>query len=312
MKIREISPSDPVSRLALDGLMESAPILLDAEFYTRDGNADSLKKPASGTAKTKITRSLNENNTATGGTRTFESATKKIISFDAKVDVVLEDRNIDPEDELAAQTKEEAYEAGFELQDLFFNGDSGTDAEDFDGFDNKVKTANIHTFADNGYVLPVGNSDAHRQAQQLAAEYLLRSFVKVRGGATHAYMNELLKVRWLTILKELGYYQGPKFDEFGNQIDEVRGVKLVGAGYDADGNPLMPFTEACGTSPNTSGIFLVRWGVKRDLTCLTSVGVKGRYSGQSGNYLINNVNFDMDLVLQNNAALHKVKGWKLS
>lgn len=130
----------------------------------------------------------------------------------------------------------------------------------------------------------------------------------VRGGAQFAYMNEYLKIRWLTVAKALGYYRQSK-DELGNVIDVIGNVIIKGAGYAKAGTPLLPFTETCGISTNTSSIWCVRWGERTNLTCLTSVGLKGRYSGQVGNQIINNINLDMTMHLQDATSLVQLKGF---
>jgi len=310
MRLREISPADPVSQIALDGLIETAPILLDAEFYTREGNADNIKDAPSGATQTKITRSLNEPNTPIAGARTYSPATKKIVSFDSKVDVILEDRNEDVEAELIKQTLIDAKEAGWVLQDLFFNGDVGEDSENFDGMVNLVHADWIKTIEANGIYVPVGSSDTNASLQQLAVEKLLQGFAMVRGGTQIAYMNEYLKIRWLTVAKALGYYRQSK-DELGNTIDMIGNVIIKGASYSKAGTPLLPFTETCGTSTNTSSIYCVRWGERTNLTCLTSVGLKGRYAGQVGNQIINNVNLDMTMHLQDITSLVQLKGFQI-
>jgi hypothetical protein len=310
MLLEQISPNDPVSLVAMQGLLSSAPILLDAQFFLGAGAAAAIKKAASGETKTKITRSINESNTATGGTRTYDTTAKKIVSFDAKVDVVVEDRNEDPEAELAYQTRKEAEEAGYVLQELFFEGDTGDDSEDFDGMRELVDSSWVQTIDTDGIELSLGNSDTAVTNQQMAIEALLKLFATVRGGATHAYMNEYLKVRWLTIAKNLGYYR-MTLDALGQPIEMIGNVIIRGAGYQEDGTPLLPFDETVGGSNDCSSIFAVRWGERNNLTCITSAGLKGRYAGQYGNFLINNVNLDMALLLQDTTALVQSKGWRI-
>jgi len=315
MLLRQISPSDPVTRLALDGLESRCPILQDVQFYSRPGSADRVKQSREAETPSSIFRSLNESpNSATGATPTYLTPAKKIVSFDAKVDVILEDRNEDPEAELAYQTRLKAEEAGWILQNKFFEGDDAADAESFDGLRNKVDAAwtlQAGVSGGDGVVLQLGNSDDAVAAQQTAVEELLKLFATVRGGASHAYMNEYLKIRWLTVAKALGYYRLSK-DELGNDIELIGSTIIRGAGFSKAGTPLLPFTETAGAASNASSIFAARWAERSDLTALTSVGLKARYAGQSGNFLINNVNMDMELVLQDVTALVQSKGWRLS
>jgi len=309
MLLRAISPSDPVTNLVLEGLLMSAPILQDAEFYSRAGAADAPKKARDG-GTTGIFRSINEDNTATPPENTYPSTAKKIVSFDVKVDTVLEDRNEDPEAELATQTRLEAEDAGWLLQEKFFTGDVDSDAEEFDGFGELIPVANIKPVATHGLQIVLGNTDTKVTAQQTAVEALQKFFATVRGGATHAYMNEYLKIRLLSMAKSLGYYRLSK-DELGNEIERIGQVAIRGAGYKKDGTPLLPFNETVGNSTDCSSIFACRWGERVNLTCLTSVGVKATYAGQIGNFLINNVNLDMAIILQSDSALHKSTGWRL-
>jgi len=306
MNIREISQNDPISNLALDGLLESAPILDDAQFYSSDGNADTLKDALTGSDPAgKITRSINEANPESTHTRPETAYPKKLVSFTSKADAALEDRNIDPNTELAQITYQDAYRRGFVLQNMFFEGDSAADAEDFDGFRNLVTAGNI---LNDGVVVPVGG-DAVAADQQTAIERLLQHFASVRGGAQFAYMNDSLRIRWLTVAKKLGYYS-QSHDELGNQIERIGDTIIRGAGKDYAGADLLPFTETVPVA-NSSSIFLARYAERMNLTALTSAGVHGRFS-EDATFLKNTVNFDITLILQDPKALVQSQGWRLS
>jgi len=309
MLLRAISPSDPITALALAGIETNAPILRDLQFYSRNGNADSIKTAREG-ATTNIFRPLNTNNTAVPPVPVYEPVLKKIISFDAKVDVVLEDRNEDMEAELAQQTRLEAEDAGYIFQKQIFEGSAATDANSFDGLRNLVTEKWLIEAEGNGIVVPVGNADTKVSAQQLFIEKLLQRIETVKGGASHLYINQNLKARLITVAKNLGYYRQSK-DELGNYIEQINDTIIRGAGYEASGETLLPFNETVGEANNCTSIFFVRWGERKDLTALTSVGLKGRYAGQVGNFITNNINMDMALALQNPSALVQWKGLRL-
>ena len=309
MLLRQISPNDAITLLVLAGLGKSAPILQDVQFYAKPGAADSLKRKRTGTTNA-IFRSVNDSNVATPPTNVYDPVAKKIISFDAKVDVVLEDRNEDTNTELAEQTRLEAESAGYTLQEKIFEGSSANDPEEFDGIRAMVNVAWKKTTGGNGIVVPVGNSDANVGAQQVFVEQLLKFLAMVRGGAQYVYMNEYLKIRLISVAKNLGYYRQTK-DELGNLVDQIGNTTLRGAGYKEDGTPLLPFTETVGAANNCSSMFAVRFGERADFTALTSVGIKARYSGQIGNFIINNVNMDMAFALPNPPALVQMQGFRL-
>jgi hypothetical protein len=302
MLLKDISANDPVTALALRGLLETCPILNEAQFVLKSGPAASIKRAREGATATLITRAINTSNTATPPTPAYDTATKKIVSFDSKVDVIIEDRNEDPETELATQTYLDARENGFPLQALILVGDSGSVATDFDGMAELVDATKILA-ADMSLVV---GGDSVRGVQAEAIEKLLQHVTAVTFGASDMYMNEFLKTRLALVGKNLGLYN--TIQEFGVTVERIGPVRIHGAGYDKSGDPLLPFTE----SGNTSSIYMVRWGEGVDLTCITSAGVKGRYAGQIGNFLLNNINLDMVMHLQNKAALVKSTGWKLS
>lgn len=303
MKLREISPSDPITSRGIDGLEETCPLLMDVEFYSKSGPADSVKRAPEGNAPAanKITRSLNESVSSTPAARNYDPVTKKIVSYEASADVQLEDRNEDPEAELSVQTYLESWERGYALQNLFINGDIAGDAEDFNGFVNIVDAGNILT---DGTAVPVGGDVAKAQ-QQKAIETFLRHKERVRGGASHVYMNGTLKVRWVTVAKALGYYE--RIQTIDGLIETIGEVVIRSAGQTKAGGYFLPFTEA-GT---TSSMWFVRWGERVDCTVLTSVGLKGRYIGQEGSLIKNNFNLDAAMHLQNKHALYKSSGWSL-
>lgn len=308
MLLPQISPSDPVTNQALEGLMETCPILQDVQFYSRSGPADNVKKSPS-SSDTDTFRGLNDDNTPSDGDRNYESYGKKIVSFDAKIDVVYEDRNEDVATELATQTYIEARERGFVLQEKFFEADSGVNADEFDGIRATMPAANVNT-PDSNTLVPLGNSDANFTAQQEAIERFLNEARKIKGGASHAYQNGTLGIRFLSVAKNLGYYRKSK-DELGNVIEQIRNVVVRDAGLKTNGDDILPFNETVNAEANTSSIFFTRWGERTDLSVLTSRGLVGRFAGQINNHIINNVNMDAVLVLQDDTAIQQSEGWQL-
>lgn len=310
MNIRNASPSDPISQVALEGMLLHAPVLEDIEFYIKPGASDLRKQKRDGSTS-QIFRALNANNSATPPDISYETVPKKLVSFDASVDVANEDRNEDVHEELAAQTRSEAISAGFIFQEKYFEADPASDEKEFSGLRALVHSDSILLAGENGLEIPLGNTDAKLSAQQRAVERLLQHIATVRGGATHAYMNESLKTRLLTVAKALNYYRNSQ-DELGNSIDMINNVIIRGAGYKESGAALLPFNEAVGNSADCSSIFLVRHGERVDLSAVTSAGVKGRFAGQFGNLITNNINLDMALSIDNKYAIVQSKGWRLS
>jgi len=305
--IRQVSPGDPLSAVAINAMAEVAPILEDIQFYTMPGTADTLYEDFDAGEKTKITRSLNEDNSATPPTPVPQTITKKIISFDSKVDKVYEQRGYDIPTAQTRQLQREARQAGFRFQYLVFEGDDGSDAEDFDGLRNIAKTAYKN---ENGVLVPAGNSDSVVEAQQVAVETLLKEAAVLRAMNPIAYMNENLKIRWVTVAKNLGYYR-QEIDTLGRYIERIGNLILKGAGYGADGAALLPFSETV-NGGSSSSIFFVEWGEGDKVTALTSKGFVAEDNGKVGNYYLVNCNMDMVLGIRTPWSLVVSQGWKLS
>lgn len=307
MNIRQASPGDPLTSAALGALIETAPILEDLEFYTRPGTSDTIYEDFDAGAKAKITRSLNEDNTATAPTPVPQTLTKAIVSFDAKVDTVYLQRGYDIPSEMQTQLRREARQAGFRFQYLVFEGDVAVDAEDFNGFRKIAKTAYKNTA---GLIVPAGNADSVVESQQLAVEAFLNQAAVLRAANPIAYMNETLRARWVTVAKNLGYYR-QSIDELGRQIERIGNVVLKGAGYGSDGAALLPFTETA-NGGSSSSIFFVEHAEGDKVTALTSAGFVAEDNGKVGSHFIVNCNMDMQLGIRTPWSLVISQGWKLS
>lgn len=308
-RLRTLSPSDPLTVQALNGFFESAPAFDDLEFYSAPGNADTVERDRDGAAVAKITRSLNENLNATPPPHDPVTASKKIVTIKAQVDRQFRDRGGDVGDELARQVYVEAREAGWVAQALLFSGDSAADSEDFDGLQNLVDPAWVIPTAPNGWSVLMGG-DAQALQQQGAIELLLYHMARVRGGAQIAWMNEFLKIRFLTIAKKLGYYT--QVDTVDGQIEKIGNTIIRGAGYTKAGMPNLPTTETQGTNSDCTSIYFARLGEKIDLSYLTTVGLKAGEPNEDGSFFTVQVDMDVAPLLQAKSALVRSAGWRLA
>jgi hypothetical protein len=161
--------------------------------------------------------------------------------------------------------------------------------------------------------VPVGG-DSVKSIQQEAIEKLLEEAEWVQtyalNGTIHAYMNGVLKVRLLTIAKNLGYLSQVQRPD-GGAVDNIIGDKIIirSAGLDYLGAYLLPFTE----TDNSSSIYFVAWDENgTGVHLLTSVGMLGEYNGRVGNFYQNNFNLDAVLACRHTKSLIRSTGWKLA
>lgn len=306
MLLRQLSEGNVESQYVLDvwETMGSCPILNQAQFYSLNGSTNSFIQNSDNASKSKITRSLNEDNTVSGPTPTYGSSTKRIISFDAKVDKMLEQRGDTP-DQLAtyleSHTRKEAKQVGRVLNEMFHEGDNGADSEDFDGFDNLVDSDYIKT---DGVPIPLGGDSAKQQQQEFVEKLL--EHIEFAEGATDMYVYGPVRWRMVSLAKQLGYYS--EIQRFGQTIPQIGGVNIHHAGWKPGGSYML--APSGSTSPMT--FWIVRWGEGTDLTVLTSQGLVGEYQGAEGNYYVNNYNMDAVIELHDDSALVKSYGWTLA
>jgi hypothetical protein len=306
--LRSVSEQNPVVREFMRGMEETAPFLSWFDgFYDTKWGGDVIATDAPNSARTKISRSLNEEPAFTTAAQNFSTVTKKIIYARPQIDKVLERRG-GPEyiaSLLAEHTYREGYMTGYELNNLFIAGDSGDDAEDFDGLLELVANANVLTA---GLPIPAGGDDA-KEAQQLAVEQLVQEFMLVN--ARHAILNDRLFPRLVTLGKNLGYYN--TIQRFGEEIPRLMNTELHRAGYGPSSAEMLPLTENVGGNGNCTSIIMLTAGEKRDVTAPTTGGVMGEYIGLEGGTMYKNaLDLDMCLAVQRSNALWVSKGWRLA
>jgi hypothetical protein len=313
MKLRQVSPGDPVSALGLEAFEIGAPIIQDAEFRAEPGDLERDEKLTDAEGNTTITRALNADNTPVTYTPSFINVTKKIVSKDIKVDKSLEQRGKDIESVLARRTKREMTKVARLFQAMCFNGDSGSVATNFDGFENLVAT--YGTIKTGGLALPVGGDD-FKEMQQEAIEILLEhaEYVQTfaKNGLIHAYCNGKLKVRLLTVSKNLGYLTTVQRPGEPGAVDNIIGDKIIlrSAGLNYSGSAyLLPFTE----TGDASSIWFISWDEEGEgVHLLTSAGLVGEYNGRVGNFYQNNFNMYAVIGCRHPNSLVRSTGWKLS
>lgn len=313
MKLRQISQANPVTNIVLDEFEKEAPILMDAEFYSKSGNTDLSKRGREpGDGAVDPFRDLNEPEFSLPPARVYDPVTKKIVSFEAQVDRVLEHRNVDPAAELEQETRIQANEVGQTLQETFFLADEAANPKSPNGMAALVKPEMVTNGNGGAPISLVLGGDAKRLEQQVALEFVMNWLRSVR--ATHAYFPDTFLTRLILVAKNIGFYrlQVTK-DSLGATIenDSIDGVILRSTGRRYSGAEITPFNETLGAANDTSSAFACRWGEGTDLTVLTSVGVSGDYEGLRGKFHVNTVDMDMQMHLQKSRSLGRLRGLQL-
>lgn len=230
----------------------------------------------------------------------------RILGDKVEVDRAHERRGLDIASVRARELLNFGQNLGKQFQKYFFNG-SGSGNE-FQGLKLKIPTSQKITPAANGISVPLGNDNTAKTAQQNFLELINDLIRKVDGGAQVLYMNAKALSRLTTIAREFIQWLP---NTFGTIIPYYNGIPLRDAGYDKDGNYVIPQDETCGTSNDCTSIYAVRFGEGADLSIATNVGLEVKDLGLVGVHYTHSVEFDVDLVLLNDLAVARLEGIRL-
>ncbi|GJQ32468.1 MAG: hypothetical protein HBSAPP04_13070 [Ignavibacteriaceae bacterium] len=301
MKLNQISANDSVTQTVVNAMMAASPVLMDAEFYAISGNAEYARKAA--TADGGDFRALNSNYPANQVDPEFVLAALKIFGDTVEVDRAHERRGKDIASERARQLLQVAKNIGKNFTDKFFN--ATVNATDFDGLKALVPNAQILTPAADGFEVLAGNDNAAKKSQQKFLENLRNAKGMLSAGASALYMNLAVLNRLTSIAAD--YIQWVK-DDFGMLVPFFDGIPIRNAGLNSTGSEVLPSTEVCGNSANTSSVFAVAWGEASELSVATSVGVEAKDLGLVGVHYTHSIDFDAVPVLLNPKAVAQLKG----
>ncbi len=305
MKITEFG-GDTLTNTVVNAMVEKSNILAIAEFYTIVGNADYKRKVSS--ASGGKFRTINNDYADNQVNPTYANPTLVIFGDKVQVDRAHERRGSDIPSVRAADLLQFARDLGKTFQDKFFNGNRDIDPKEFSGLKKIMPIGQKITPAANGILVPLGNSDANKAAQQTFLEFLDALIGSVDGGAQALSMDADTLSR-LTRIAE-GQVQWLK-DDFGNPLAYYNNIPILPSGYDKDGNKIIGHTETVGTSSDCTSIYAFRFGEGTDLSFATNIGVEVKDLGLVGVHYTHSVDFDLDLTLLNDKSIARLEGLRI-
>jgi hypothetical protein len=214
-------------------------------------------------------------------TGTFNQKTESLVILggDADVDTFIAKTRGNLNDQRAEQTALKVKAANYKFQDTFINGDTGVDANAFDGLKKRLSGTQVIDAATNGLPI-IGASSADRHAFFDKLDELIAA---VDGGADVLYMNKWVK-GWLNSAARREGFHSAERDEFGRIVDFYNSIPFEDIGNKADGTMILPQTETQGTKTAAcSSIYAVRFGSDegdRAVTGLTNGGIDVRDLGE--------------------------------
>lgn len=196
-------------------------------------------------------RAVNAAYTESTGTVNPKSESLAILGGDADVDKFIVQTRGNLTDQRATQTKLKVKAAVYSFQDSFINGDTGVDANAFDGLKTRLTGAQVIAAATNGLqVITDGHGFLDKVDEMIDA---------VKGTPDALYMNKAVKRQMASSARRLGFYDRAR-DEFGRPTEYYNGILMEDIGDTAAGAQVLPQSETQGTNTDAASIYAVKFG----------------------------------------------------
>ncbi len=206
-------------------------------------------------------------------TGSFTSATEglTILGGDADVDRFLQLTRSDLVDQRAAQVEMKARAVAHKFNDTFINGNTGVDANSFNGLKTRLTGGQVLSMGTNGAAI---NTDATTRNTFLDR---LDELIGAVPGCDVLLTNRQILAKYRSAARQLTAGQ-TTVDSLGRTVDVYNGVAIVDVGNKADGTQIIPQTEVQGTSGAVAGsIYAVNFGAgapEQGVVGLTNGGVQ--------------------------------------
>lgn len=271
----------------LETFVRESVILDRIPFMDIEGNAYAYNEEA--TLPGVEFRAVNAGYTESTGTVNQKTESLVILGGDADVDTFVQKTRSNINDQRAVQTRLKVKAASYKFGDTFFNGDTGVDANSFDGLKKRITGGQVLTSGTNGApILGNGGSDAHDFLDRLDA------LIAAVPGCEVLYVNAAARTKILSTLRRLNVYtetigrlpepmQQGATSTVEARIPTYNGIPLVNPGENLAGTAILPQNETAGSNSDCTSIYAVRFGEDEGdqaVTGLTNGGVDVRDLGE--------------------------------
>lgn len=211
-------------------------------------------------------------------TGTFTSATEglAILGGDADVDRFIQLTRSDQIDQVATQLEMKSRSVAHKFNDTFVNGNTGTDANSFNGLKTRLTGGQVISMGTNGAQINTDNTTRHFFLDRLD------DLIAAVPNCDVLLTNRQVLSRYRSAARQLTIGQ-QTVDNLGRTVDTYNGIPIVDVGNKADGTQIIPATETQGTSTDASSIYAVHFGAgapDAGVVGLTNGGVQTFNLGQ--------------------------------
>ncbi len=254
---------NPLQRGVVEIFPRTSPVLERIPFMKVAGNA--YQYNVEGTLPGIAFRDYNASYTESTGVINPATEALKIFGGISKVDraQVLTQGNVN--DLRATHDGMKAKAAALTFTEAFFNGDNGTNSEEFDGLKERLT---------GDQLLDMGSTDGGDALTLAKLDELIDAVI---GGPDVLFMNKTMRRKVNALMRAAGQASETVSDAFGRQINAYAGVPIGVIEDDKDGDPILAFDEPDldnGDKEVTTSIYAVRFGIKEYVSGLVAAGSK--------------------------------------
>ena len=314
MLLYEISGGDELTRLVLDNVRLTAPLLDYIHFFYQPGGSALVRADADVNTQGGFRTISNDFAAKIEAIPVYGSFALKILGKTMKLDRAYEERGGDIPSEMKRELTAFGQTLGRNINEYLITGDSTLTPAQFNGMKKTVAALNAsQTLTDsgvNGFQVTAGISDTAVSSQQKFKEMLQVLIASVTGGAQGLIMNSRVWSRLSSIAAD---ECDSTIDQFGRRITTFSGIPVIWAGFKYDGTEILPLTETKGTSTDCTSIYAFRSAEQAYYSLMTTRnGLKVYPMVMNGNFFEQTVELQADSQSLNIRSLAVLPGIRLS
>jgi hypothetical protein len=257
---------DTLKKGVMETFVLNAPVLQMLPFMEIQGNSYRYNEEL--TLPGVEFRAVNGAYSESTGTVNPKTESLVILGGDADVDKFIAQTRSNINDQRAIQTALKTKALAYKFQDTFFNGDTATDENSFDGLKKRLTGNQVIVADTNGLDI-----DADQASMYKFLEALDALIYQTAGKADALFMDSKTLLKIKSIARQLGYFD-KTVDAFGRSVMAYDGVPMFAAGEKTDGTKIIGHDEVQGTANNTTSIYAVKFGADEFVSGLTNGGVQ--------------------------------------
>ncbi len=201
-------------------------------------------------------RALNTEYTPQEAKTTQQTANLKPFGGSFNVDRVIQENVKGVKNQIAFQTEQKIKATQALFADTLINGDTGVDANSFDGLDKAITGSSTEEIPDAA--IDLSTPDAIEANASAFLYYLDQLLAKLDGTPSMILVNRLLKAAINGVARKSSLFTSSTVDEFGRPVTKYGGIEFVTVG-DKPGtaSPIIPIDGVTGLT----SLYVVRMGL---------------------------------------------------